>query len=64
MIEKGRYTNIERELRYCPICLSNGVCVVETEYHFVIECNEYEEIRQAIFDEIWLMRKTMTTFKA
>ena len=54
--------NIERELRYCPICLSNGLCVVETEYHFLLECNEYEEIRQAIFDDIWLMRKTMTTF--
>lgn len=62
MIEKGRYMNIERELRYCPICLSNGLYVVETEYHFLLECNEYEEIRQTLFDDIWLMRKTMTTF--
>ena len=34
-IETGRYTNIDRELRFCNICNSNQI---GDEYHLVFEC--------------------------
>ena len=34
MIEKGRHLNIERNLRFCPLCQMKNLSVIEDEYHF------------------------------
>ena len=40
-IERGRYRNIPRDQRLCKICLNK----VEDEYHFILRCNGYNDIR-------------------
>ena len=34
-VERGRYSNIPRERRYCDLCNEN---IIGDEYHFVLEC--------------------------
>ena len=46
MIEKGRHLNIERSLRLCQFCNSN---VIEDEYHFVLVCPFYRDLRRKYF---------------
>ena len=41
-IEAGRYLNIVRENRFCKIC---NLRVVESEYHFLLCCPIYRNIR-------------------
>ena len=43
MIEKGRQKGIPRELRICKSC---DLGCVEDEYHFVIICPAYENLRK------------------
>ena len=45
-IEKGRYTNAERDLRYCEHCNQN---VIENEYHFLLVCQKYGHLRVKFF---------------
>ena len=46
MIEKGRHLSIDRDLKCCPLCIKNKIDVVEDEFHFFFECNEYEMLRK------------------
>ena len=62
MIEKGRHLGIDRELRYCPICLTLIVRVVEDELHFFLYCNFYENIRKVYFLPKWLQNRTSESF--
>ena len=48
MIEKGRHMNIEKELRFCPLCPET----IEDEVHFLICCKAYKEERRALFLEV------------
>ena len=41
-VESGRYRNIERSERICTLC---NVNVIEDEYHFIIECPQYKDLR-------------------
>lgn len=41
-IEFGRYTGIIRENRLCKLCTQN---TVESEYHFMLCCSRYSDIR-------------------
>ena len=34
MIEKGRHLSIDRNLRFCPLCIKNNIYVIEDEFHF------------------------------
>lgn len=45
-IEVGRYTGIERQNRICKLCQSQSV---ESEYHFLLCCNKYYDLRQKYF---------------
>ena len=54
MIEKGRHNGIDRMYRFCPICLKRSVFVIEDEYHFVMVCPEYEQIRYEYFPQYML----------
>ena len=42
-IETGRYYTIDRHARICNMCNNNDI---EDEYHFILECSEYVEIRR------------------
>lgn len=42
LIEEGRYRNIERDQRICNMCNMNAI---ETEYHFLLVCPRYRELR-------------------
>ena len=41
-IETGRYQAIPPEFRICPVCDDDSP---ETEAHFMLHCNKYNEIR-------------------
>ena len=41
-IEEGRYRNIEREQRKCIYCNMNSI---ESEYHFLLVCPHYRDLR-------------------
>ena len=47
-IEKGRHANIPRDLRYCPFCTTS----VETETHFILECQMYKDERKQLLYQI------------
>ena len=49
MIEKGRRQNIERSLRFCPLCLRRNAYVIEDEFHLFFVCPIYAEIRNIYF---------------
>ena len=42
-IETGRYYNIDRNERYCNMFNFNSV---EDEYHFILECDKYHNLRK------------------
>ena len=54
-IEIGRYgTNkTPREKRYCLFCQSSGVCIVEDEVSFLMECPLYSERRKVMLDTVY-----------
>ena len=43
MIDERRYRGIERNERVCPLCTMN---VMEDEYHFLLVCPMYSELRK------------------
>ena len=45
-IENGRYNNIQRSERNCKLCTQN---LVESEYHFLLCCPLYRELRTKYF---------------
>lgn len=45
-IETGRYTNIERKYRKCLQC---NMGAVESEYHFILVCPKYRDLRYKFF---------------
>ena len=47
LIEEGRYRNIERNLRTC-ICQFCNLNVIENEYHFLMVCSAYRNLRNSI----------------
>jgi len=61
-IEKGRHENIDRHLRFCPVCQKKGVHVVETEFHFLLECKSYETLRLNILRSHLNLNKTVQNF--
>ena len=62
MIEKGRHEGLERNLRYCPVCLKNDIFVTESEFHFFVECALYEDIRKCIFGEYYFFKNSKHVF--
>ena len=41
-IEQGRYTKIDRKNRICTLCNCNDI---EDEFHFILKCPFYSELR-------------------
>ena len=48
-IETGRYDQILRVNRLCPLCKSNQI---EDESHFLIYCNKYSILRNKFYKKI------------
>ena len=46
MIEAGRHQNIDRNLRFCQMCLKRNVYIVEDEFHFFLVCPAFDDIRE------------------
>ena len=44
-IESGRYKNIDRTERICNVCNSNDI---EDEYHFILQCPLYNDLRKKL----------------
>ena len=61
-IEKGRHTGIDRRLRYCPLCQKDQLSVVESEFHFLLECKSYDALRDKYFIGQWRNGKTLDKF--
>ena len=61
MIEKGRHLSIDKYLRFCPLKI-NKFYVVEDEFHFFFECNEYEILRQTFFKTNWWSNRSLNMF--
>ena len=62
-IETGRHQNIAREDRLCIYCGKSKILVViECEYHFLLECHLYQDLRDKCFKDVISGRKTMYNF--
>ena len=48
MIEKGRHQGLQENERLCPLCDNE----IENEFHFVMECNTFDVLRQQLFIEM------------
>ena len=48
-IETGRFQDIPIEYRYCLFCDDN---LIESEYHFILHCTFYNELRFDFFNRV------------
>ena len=44
-IERGRRTNVPRNVRYCMFCSEKGLTHIEDEFHVLLVCPLYEQLR-------------------
>ena len=44
-IEKGRHNNVAVDQRFCQLCISNNNYFIEDEYHVLLKCPFYQELR-------------------
>ena len=61
LIEEGRYRNIPREQRLCSKC---NMTEIETEYHFLLVCPYYREIRTNIYPNITVTGQVLINSRA
>lgn len=64
LIEKGRQLHLERDDRVCPFCIDQDLRTVETEYHFVLICAQYVELRKKYIARYYWKNPTMEKFVA
>ena len=53
MIEKGRHLNLDKDYRYCHVCLHIGIRTVEDDMHFLLVCPLYNNLRKDLFPTQW-----------
>ena len=51
LIETGRHSKIERQLRFCPFCPT----IIEDEIHFLVQCPNYKDMRENLLTKHLLM---------
>ena len=57
--ERGRYYDISRNLRICKLC---NMHAVESEFHFLLTCPAYRQIRQQYIDSSsWASKEKFTS---
>jgi len=59
-IEEGRFRNIEREHRKCLYCKMNSI---ENEYHFLMVCPYYRDLRMRFIPKYYYTWPTIQKFK-
>lgn len=59
-IERGRYENLNRSERVCKFCNSN---LIKCEYHFLLVCPLYRELRQKYFKPYYCHWPTINKFE-
>ena len=59
-IEEGRYKNIERHCRKCKFCNLNAI---ESEYHFLLVCPLYKELRSQLLPRYYFSWPTLTKLR-
>ena len=60
MIEEGRYRNIDRNQRFFPKCNMN---VIENEFHFVLVCPFYKQLRNECLPRYYCHWLSLLKFK-
>ena len=58
-IETGRHNNINRNDRKCALCQVNDI---EDEFHFVLVCTVYEQLREHYIPRYYYIRPSMLKF--
>ena len=51
-IEIGRRHGIDKEHRLCPFCQKSNILKVEDEFHVLLECSAYSDLRQIYLDQV------------
>ena len=59
-LETGRYYNIPKENRLCSFCNMNKI---ESEYHFLLVCPLYAELRRQYLPQYYCRWPSITKFK-
>jgi hypothetical protein len=59
-VETGRYYNIDRHARICNMCNNNDI---EDEYHFILECSKYVEIRRKYIKPYYCINPSATAYR-
>ena len=59
-IEQGRWKNIERENRKCELCENNEI---GDEYHYILNCRYFKEVRNKYVKKRFTVRPNAITFK-
>ena len=55
-IEYGRYLNIDRQDRKCILC---NLDVIEDEFHFILKCPVYDNLRRKYFKPYYRNRSSV-----
>ena len=63
-IETGRHLNVDFDKRYCPYCKSNGISVVEDEWHIFYMCDAYLSLRNKYISKYFSKCPTPENFKS
>ena len=58
-IERGRYSNVDRDDRICLLCNSNQI---ENEYHFLLTCPFYRDLRKTYLKLYYYQWPTLDKF--
>ena len=58
-IERGRYENIPRDERICKNCNLN---MVENEFHFLLVCPKYRDLRRKYLKRYYCQWPTLNKF--
>ena len=45
-IEAGRHHGVDKEERYCTFCKNHNIYKIETEFHVLLECEAYTDLRK------------------
>ena len=56
LIETGRFYNIERNMHTCNVCYEN---LIEDEYHFILVCKQYDNIRKIYIKSYYWRRPSL-----